>query len=171
MDRMSSIELALMNEKKEMEFYSAQAERSRNHVAKAMFRILARDEKEHMTRIKGLHEKLVADGSWPETASIEVAGTDIREVLDTQIAEAAAGSEHDGDDVEALKRGIEFETNGEKFYAELAETCENPMEKEFFSFLSGIEREHKLSMTDTLEYLENPESWNERHERSGLDGA
>ena len=171
MDRMSSIELALMNEKKEMEYYSAQAERSRNPVAKAMFRILARDEKEHMTRIKGLHEKLVADGSWPETARIEVAGTDIRDVLDAQIAEAEAGAEHDGDDVEALRRGIEFETSGEKFYADLAEACENPMEKEFFTFLSGIEREHKLSMTDTLEYLEDPESWNVRHERSGLDGA
>ena len=171
MDRMSSIELAMMNEQKEMEYYAKAAERSKNALAKAMFKTLARDEAEHMKRIKGLHGKLVDGGSWPEDVSIEVAGTNVKEVLDGIVGTDGSAEGQDQDDVAALKQGIEFETNGEKFYAELSEVCDNPMEKTFFKFLSGIEREHRLSLTDTLHYLEDPESWMETHERSGLDGA
>lgn len=171
MDRMSSIELAMMNEQKEMEYYGKHAERSKNPLAKAMFKTLARDEAEHMTRIRGLHGKLVDSGSWPEDVSIAVAGTNVRDVLEGIVGATGSAEGSDNDDVAAIKQGIEFETKGEKFYAELAAVCENPMEKTFFSFLSGIEREHRLSLTDTLHYLEDPESWLEKHERSGLDGA
>ncbi len=171
MDRMSSIELAMKNERMEMNYYLGEAARSKNPVAKAMFETLARDEREHMTRIQGLHEKLVGKGVWPETVKIEVAGTDIRETLEGLVGKDGSSKDHDDDDIKAIKRGIDFDTNGEKFYAELAEVCENAKEQEFFKFLSGIEREHRLSLTDTLGYLEDPESWLEQHERSGLDGA
>ena len=169
MERMSSIELALKNEKTEMEYYKAQAARSRNPLAKAMFDTLARDEAEHMARIKKLHGKLTSDGSWPEDVPIEVAGTNIKDVLEGLVGKETA--DHDDDDIEAIKKAIGFETNGEKFYRELAQVCENPKEKEFFEFLSGIEREHKLSLTETLAYLEDPEAWHAEHERAGLDGA
>ena len=35
----------------------------------------------------------------------------------------------------------------------------------------SLDEYYKLSLTDTLAYLENPESWLEEHERAGLDGA
>lgn len=171
MDRMASIELAMKNEKTEMEFYKREAARSRNPLAKAMFDTLARDEQEHMTRITALHEKLITQGSWPETVKIEVAGTNIATIIDSTLDHVGSASDHDDDDVTSIKRAIAFETNGERFYGDLAKTCENPKEKEFFSFLSGIEREHKLSLTDTLAYLVDPEAWLAQHERSGLDGA
>lgn len=171
MDRMASIELAMTNEKTEMEFYQHEAARSKNPLARAMFEILARDEQEHMTRITKLHAKLVSAGSWPETVQIEVAGTNIRDVLDGMVADTGSAEDHDDDDTRAIERAIAFETNGEKFYAELARSCANPMEQKLFAFLSGIEREHRLSLTDTLHYLQDPESWLEQHERSGLDGA
>ena len=171
MDRMSSIELALMNEQKEMEYYGRHAERSRNPLAKAMFETLARDEAEHMTRIRGLHGKLVEGGTWPEDVAIDVAGTNVRQVLGSMVGTDGAAEGTERDDVEAIRQGIEFETRGEKFYAELAQVCDNPMEKTFFEFLSGIEREHRLSLTDTLHYLEDPETWLEQHGRAGLDGA
>ena len=65
MNRMASIELAINNEKAEMAFYNNESERSRNPVAKQLFRTLAGEEEEHMTRIQKLHDRLVADGSWP----------------------------------------------------------------------------------------------------------
>ena len=171
MDRMSSIELALKNEKTEMEFYRGESARSKNPLAKAMFDTLARDEAEHMARIKKLHGKLVDSGSWPEEVTIEVAGTNIKDVLDGIVGKEGSAENHDDDDVKAIKRAIGFETNGEQFYAELSKACENKQEQEFFQFLSTIEREHKLSLTDTLAYLESPETWLEEHERAGLDGA
>jgi rubrerythrin len=171
MDRMASIELAMRNEKTEMEFYVRESARSRNPLAKAMFDTLARDEREHMTRVAALHEKLTKAGSWPETVAIEVAGTNITKVIASVLDEVGSAADHDDDDVASIKRAIVFETNGERFYGELAKACENPKEREFFDFLSGIEREHKLSLTDTLAYLVDPEAWLEQHERSGLDGA
>jgi len=171
MDRMASIELALKNEETEMKFYQGEAARSKNPLAKAMFDTLARDEREHMERIQGLHGKLTAEGSWPETVKIDVAGTNVKKVLDELVGNVGSAEDHDDDDTKAIKRAIAFETNGEKFYAELARVCENPKEREFFDFLSTIEREHKLSLTDTLAYLEDPSAWLEEHERAGLDGA
>jgi rubrerythrin len=168
---MASIELAMKNEKTEMEFYKGEAARSKNPLAKAMFDTLARDEAEHMARIKKLHAKLIADGSWPEEVAIAVAGTNIKDVLEGLVGQEGSAADHDDDDVAAIKRAIGFETGGEKFYEDLSKACENAMEKEFFEFLSSIEREHKLSLTATLAYLVDPQSWHEEHERSGLDGA
>jgi len=171
MERMSSIELAMKNENSEMEYYLAQANRSKNPVAKALFQTLADDEKEHKERLQGLHKKLIANGQWPEDVAITVAGTNIKTVLETVVTKAGSADNYDSTDLEALRKGIEFETKGHKFYAELAEVCDNPQEAKFFRFLAGIEREHMLSIQDSLFYLEDPEGWLESKSRSGLDGA
>lgn len=171
MDRMTSIELALRNEQTEMEWYQNEAQRSRNPLAKAMFTNLARDEQEHMTRIKGLHEKLIAKGAWPEDMPIEVAGTTITATLNGLVGKTGSARDHDHDDEEAVRRAIDFETKGELFYKDLAKACTNPRERTFFEFLSNIEREHRLSLIDTLAYYENPEAWLEEHEKINLDGA
>ena len=170
MDRMSSIELAIKNEKAEMEYYFGEAKRSKSPLAKSLFETLAADEKEHMTRLRDLHAKLTADGSWPVDLPIEVEGTNIGNVLKDVAKEQVSPTDHDLDDLGALKKGIEFEASGSKFYADLADACDNPQEKKFFSFLSQIEREHMLSMQDSLFYLEDPEGWFEKNERAGLDG-
>jgi rubrerythrin len=171
MDRMSSIDLAIKNEKTEMDWYLNEAKRSRNPLAKAMFENLATDEQEHLKRITGLKTKLLSDGGWPKEMPIEVAGTDIAKTLDSLVGNSGSAQDHDDDDVAAIKKAIEFEANGSRFYAELAETCENPAETKFFQFLSRIEREHHLSLTDSLAFLEDPEGWHTQQERSGLDGA
>ena len=78
---------------------------------------------------------------------------------------------HNDDDIAALRKGIEFESSGAKFYSELAEACNNPQERKFFGFLAQIEREHMLSIQDSLFYIEDPEGWFESKGRAGLDGA
>ncbi|MCP4679789.1 MAG: ferritin family protein [Deltaproteobacteria bacterium] len=171
MDRISSIELAIRNEKAEMEYYFKEARRSRNPMAKSLFETLAADEKDHMIRLRALHEKLTEDGSWPEQVPIEVEGTNIGAVLDTIVRGDVSSRDYVFDDIKALKKGIEFEAEGSRFYSELADACENPREKSFFRFLSQIEREHMLSMQDSLFYLEDPEGWFESKGRAGLDGV
>ncbi|HUT79080.1 MAG TPA: ferritin family protein [Polyangia bacterium] len=170
MDRMSSIELAIRNETAEMEYYLVEARRSGNPVAKRLFETLAGDEQEHMTRLRALHVRLIADGSWPEDVTIEVAGTNIKQVLEN-FGRNLETAVHDGDDIAALNKGIEFERNGSKLYNDLAAACRNLQEQRFFRFLAGIEREHMLSIQDSLFYLEDPQGWFEEQERAGLDGA
>jgi rubrerythrin len=171
MERMASIELALKNEKTEMEFYLNEAKRSRNELAKSMFAQLAKDEEEHMNRIRGLQQKLIGEGSWPADMPIEVKGTNINETLDSLVSKTGSHADHDDDDIAALRKAIDFEAKGVDLYNSLAKVCDNPMEKNFFTFLATIEREHHRSLTDALAYLEDPEDWMMRHERGGLDGA
>jgi len=171
MDYLASLELAMQNERTEMEFYNDQASRSRNPLARKMFATLAGEERQHLVRIRELHAGLVADGSWPEDVPLQVADTDVRRVLE-QVARAdGSAAEHDDDDLQALQRAKEFEARGSKFYAELAAACSNPREREFFQFLSRIEREHQLSIEDSLAYLQDPQGWMMQSEHSGLDGA
>lgn len=171
MDRMASIELAINNEKAEMAFYSNESERSKNPVAKQLFKTLAEEEEEHMTRIKSLHDKLVADGSWPQDVAIEVSGTNVKGVLADFRRDLTSTSAHDDDDIAALKKAIDSEEGAAKLYSELAKTTQNKQEANFFGFLADIEREHRISLQDSLTYLEDPESWLEASEHQGLDGA
>lgn len=154
-----------------MVYYQKQAARSQSAIAKALFETLAREEKEHMTRIRALHEKLLQDGSWPEEVPIEVAGTNVKAVLAEVRKKPASPGQHDSDDLAALNKSMKFEQTGARFYRELAEKCDNPQEARFFSFLSEIEREHMLSIKDSIYYLEDPEGWLQSKERGGLDGA
>ncbi len=171
MDRMASMDLAINNEREEMAFYNNESARSKNPVAKALFKTLAEEEKEHMTRITTLHAKLTADGSWPEAVSIEVSGTNVKNVLSDFRRELTSTQEHDNDDIAALKKSIDSEEGASKLYAELAAACTNKQEKAFFTFLSEIENEHRVSLQDSLAYLLDPESWLEAAEHQGLDGA
>jgi rubrerythrin len=171
MDRMSSIELAMKNEQAEKEFYLGHAKRTRNAVARILFEALAADEDEHKKRLATLYNKLKSDGAWPETVPIEVAGTDVRRRLAAAERGSEEASRHDGDDLDALRKAESFEAAGGALYGNLAAACANPQEKAFFHFLAGIEREHLLSVRDSIAYLEDPQGWLSARERSGLDGA
>ncbi len=155
MDRMASIELALKNERSEKSFYENEASRSRNVAAESLFELLASDEAYHMQRLRALHDKLVKEGAWPEDVEIEVKGTDIRLLLDNLFSGRRSKTDHDNDDIAALKRAIDLETEAAEFYGGLANLCSNPQEKRFFRFLSNIEHEHKVSIEQLLSYLED----------------
>jgi len=169
-ERIKALEIALNNESKEKGFYLEHAARTGNALGKLMFTSIASDEDEHYQRILGLHKKLISDGKWPETVPIEVKGTEVKAVLKKIVDTVATSSKSDMDDVEAVKVAIDFETKGEMFYDKLAKEVDNPMEKKFYEFLAGIEREHRLSLEDTYEYFRDPSSWFRVKEKLNVDG-
>ena len=158
------------NESKEKGFYLEHAARTCNALGKLMFTSIASDEDEHYQRILKLHKKLTSDGKWPETVPIEVKGTEVKAVLNKIVDTVATSSKSDMDDVEAVKVAIDFETKGEMFYDKLAKEVDNPMEKKFYEFLAGIEREHRLSLEDAYEYFRDPSSWFRVKEKLNVDG-
>ena len=136
-----------------------------------MFASIAGDEEEHYQRILGLHKKLKEEGKWPETVPIQVKGTEVKAVIQKVANAAAASSVADRDDLEAVKTAIDFETKGEEFYGKLAKEVENPMEKKFYELLASMEREHRISLQDTLDYFKDPAGWYRIKERHHIDGA
>jgi rubrerythrin len=170
-ERIKALEIALNNEARERDFYLEHSKRTTHNLGKMMFATIASDEDEHYQRILGLHKRLIQEGKWPETVPIEVKGTEVKKVIQKVVDAVDATAQADRDDREAVKIAIDFETQGEKFYGDLAKSVENPMEKKFYDFLASIEREHRLSLQDTLEYFQDPAGWFRIKERLHVDGV
>ncbi len=170
-ERLNALEVALNNEMNERQFYLNNAARTRNPVGKAMFERIAEDELEHYEMIKKLHAQWKEGGKWPETVPLTVKETNVKALLQRMVKESKESPASDGDDLAAIETAAAFESKGVDLYRELADASEDPKEKQFFSLLSGIEREHFLSLKDMEEYLKNPASWHTAKERHGLDGA
>jgi rubrerythrin len=169
-DKIEALKLALTNEEKERDFYLGHARRTRDKLGKQMFESIAADEDMHYRRLLDLHKRLEERSKWPEGFSIDIS-TRVIEALGRLSKEATTSPESDDDDVNAVKIAIEFEQKGEEFYTKLAEQAKDKAEKRFFSLLSSMEREHRLSLEDTLEYFTDPQGWLERKGGRHLDGA
>jgi len=85
-----------------------------------------------------------------------------------KVDEMPSGSD---DDLEAIRKAIDFEAKGTAFYAELRDSVSDPKEKQLFDLLSKIEHEHYLSLKDTETYLADPAAWYQEQEHQTLDGA
>jgi len=170
-ERIKALEIALNNEARERDFYLKHSQRTTNSMGKTMFATIASDEDEHYNRILNLHKRLIQEGKWPETVPIQVKGTEVKKVIQKVVDSVDTSSKANTDDMDAVKVAIDFETKGEKFYSDLAKNVDNPMEKKFYQFLASIEREHRLSLQDTLEYFQDPAGWFRVKEHHTIDGA
>ena len=170
-ERIDALQVALNNEAREKEFYEKNAERTKNPLGKMMFAQIASEEDEHFKRILTLHKRLKNEGKWPETIPIEVNGTEVKDVLKKFVESVDTSAKADENDLQAVKTALDFETKGELFYGDLAKKVDNPREKKFYEFLSSIEREHRLSLEDTLEFFQDPSGWYRIKEKHTLDGG
>jgi len=169
-DRLNALEVALNNEMREREFYLKNAKRTKNALGKAMFQQIADDELEHYERLNQLHVNWKKKEKWPETISLKVKDTVVKDILTGLVKKVDKTSQGDADDLEAVRTAIDFEAKGAKSYAALRDSVSDPKEKQFFDLLSRIENEHYLSLKDTEEYLTDPASWYQKVERHTMDG-
>ncbi len=168
--KLEALKLALTNEEKERDYYLAHAKRTKDALGRQMFESIAADENEHYKRLVDLHRKLEERNKWPDGFSIDIP-TKVTEALDRLVKEATDSPESDDDDLAAVKTAIAFEHKGEEFYEKLAAQAKEKAEKRFFTLLASMEREHRLSLEDTLEYFTDPQEWMERKGGRHLDGA
>ncbi|HOS39762.1 MAG TPA: ferritin family protein [Spirochaetota bacterium] len=152
-ERLNALEVALNNEMNERQFYLNNAERTRNPVGKAMFARIADDELEHYEMLKKLHAEWTANGKWPDTVPLTVNKTSVKTILQRMVDESKDAPASDSDDLAAVQAAAQFESKGVDLYRELAEASTDKKEKEFFMLLSGIEREHFLSLKDMEEFI------------------
>ena len=169
-EKLEALKLALTNEEKERDFYLAHARRTKDALGKQMFESIAADENEHYKRLVDLHAKIEERNKWPDGFSIDIP-TRVVDALGRLVKEATDSPGGDEDDVKAVRTAIEFELKGEEFYGRLADGARDKAEKRFFTLLSSMEREHRMSLEDTLEYFTDPEGWLERTGGRHLAGA
>lgn len=167
--KVSALETALNNELRERQFYLNQAEKTDNSLAKKMFLELAREEEQHYNSLKLIFEKREERGLPKE---IDLYGKSaVRNVLLDFLRKKSSQTDAAKDDLDAIKTAIGFEEKGVLFYQELAKEATEEREKAFFELLASMEREHLLSLKDSLEYLQDPEGYFRRYEKTTLDGA
>lgn len=170
-ERIKALEVALNNESRERDFYLKHSARTTNPLGRLMFGTLASDEMEHYRRIQELHVRLEQEGKWPDTIPLTVKGTEIQSILRNELAAVDSMAAADRDDVEAIKIAVDFEAKGVSFYEKLKENAGEPLEKEFYSMLAAIEREHFLSLQEALEYFQDPGGWYRIKEKPHADGG
>ncbi|OQX84364.1 MAG: hypothetical protein B6D63_04870 [Candidatus Latescibacteria bacterium 4484_7] len=170
-EKLEALNLALTNEKKEKEFYLMHAGRTKNKIGKDMFLSIAADEDVHYNKLLELYGKLEERGKWPEDFEATMSSSKLGVIIDRVINEAANSGEVDAEDERAVEIAIDFEREAEDFYKKLAGKAENDSERDFFDMLASFEREHRLSLEDTLDYFRDPQEWLERKGGRHLDGA
>jgi len=170
-EKLEALKIALANEQKEKEFYLEHAGKTKNQLGREMFLSIAKDEDEHYSRLLELYNKLEERESWPEDFSVDISGSKGSEIISRVIEGVSSAGESDAEDEKAVETAIEFESKAESFYSSLAEKAENEKEKKFFELLSSMEREHRMSLQDTLDYFKDPQGWLERKGGRHLDGA
>lgn len=164
MKRISSLELAIENERREMEFYLNEANRSLNPMAKYLFETLASDEQDHIDLLRKLYNGLVEENTWPEEVSAQVADNNVLAALKNNVNRQSSIHDHVDSDVDALRKSVDFEQSAVEFYANIADECEDEMEEKFFRYLAKIEEKHMLAVKDTLLFLEDPDAWHAAHD-------
>lgn len=169
--KVSALDTALNNELREREFYIKCAERTKNELGQKMFKELAKEEEQHYNALKIIYEQGPEKRGLPKEINLVVGKTNVRNVLLEFLRKMDTTQRSEEDDKEAIKKAIEFEERGALFYGQLAKEAETPEEKAFFELLESMEREHLLSLKESLEYFEDPVSYFRKTERTGLDGA
>jgi len=161
-ERLNALDVAITNEVREREFYLKCAERTRNPLGKLMFEEIADDELEHYRRLKELREKQRVDEGLPDTVPLKVRDTDLKSILRDVIDSIDKVPQLDDDELQAIRRAMDFEAQGAAFYAKLRDEVADPKEKAFFDLLANMEHEHYLVLKETEAYLSNPDAWFQR---------
>lgn len=169
-NKIKAISVALENELNERDFYLAQSEKTDNPVGKKMFLQIAAEEDEHYRRLQSIYQELSVQGKWPESVANIIGGSDIRKTFRRLAEQAKHIPAANRDDIEALKIAVAFETKGQSFYTRLSSEAGTGLEKIFFELLASMEREHMLTLQDSLLFFENPGDWFAEHEKSQLEG-
>ena len=165
-----AISLALQNEASEREFYLENSRRTRNAVGREMFARIAADEEEHYRLLQQLHERIIEAGDQPVMVPAVVADTDIRQLIAQLPSLAARTADPDADDIAAIRTAIDFEKKGIQIYTELRDSCTVADARDFFDRLASMERDHCLSLQDSLLFFEDPEHWHTQHEKPHFEG-
>lgn len=166
--RIESLKEALKMEEDGSLYYKEAMSRVESKLAKDVFEFLMKAELEHIKKINHLYKSLSETGKWPDLVltreSLERPDNIFGKAM-SDIDEKIKGSTTD---IEALRTSAKLEDDGIKYYQSRADTTEEPFEKKFYLLMAQEEREHFLSILDTIEYLEDPQGYFSQRERGTM---
>jgi rubrerythrin len=155
---LGALKKSLSMEEDGYKLYSEGAKKIKNSLGKRMMERLARDELNHIKRIKDIWEYVT--GKTKEINIGEAEITDFDEIFDRmkgQFKDAIEDLQEVGvDDQEIIDMALQLETHGHFFYEESAKMAKDEKVKKFYEMLAVEEKSHYDALQSVNKYLENP---------------
>ncbi|MDF1555368.1 MAG: ferritin family protein [Deferrisomatales bacterium] len=135
------------------EFYLRAAQRAENPVAKSVFLGLADDEKDHLRRVREIHEQLKDKPGGPEVGTVEVRQSGVGDAFETAAANLGGSVAADADAEAALHTAVGMEQKGLAFYRERLGNASWGNEAPFYRTLVAEEALHCKTLRSVLAEL------------------
>jgi rubrerythrin len=149
-------------------YYIDSMEKTNNRFAKELFKNLAGEEMVHFNRIRQIAEMLTA-GKKVSEDDIRLSGKSGR-VFDSLISDFKS-DQPAGSEIEALTFAKKLEQKSIDHYKKAMKSTTDATVTKFLSQLVIEEEGHFRSISESIEYIEDPQAWFSRQERSHYDGA
>jgi rubrerythrin len=166
----TALKKAIEMEREGKQFYLESASSVNSLLARRVFEELAREEDCHIAMIEKIY-KQITENNKPLSEWITSTGSlagDLEKVFRGSLKKEAKTS---GDDLSALRFGLEREEKSILYYEALALKTKSKFEKRFFLTLSYEERGHYLKIMDAIEFITDPAGWYYVKERDMVDGG
>ncbi len=164
-----ALEQAIRIEIEGRRFYLDAAQKGTHPLVQKLFRTLAKEEDVHRKTAEEIFMALKAEAKWPETAVHISTGTDLKAIFSESADRKSAKASPS--ETDAFKFALKMEQKSYDFYNECKGKATFPKEEEFYAALMREERGHFFLLSDSLEYLEDPQGWFVKKEHHGLDGG
>ncbi|MEA1965020.1 MAG: ferritin family protein [Candidatus Aerophobetes bacterium] len=164
------IRTAIKMEEDGIDFYHKAAKKTSHPFGKRMFLSFAEDEKKHLTVLRNILADLKFsdfDRFFGEKKPREKIKTVFREVK-SELKERIAANP---DELEALKIGMNMESESVEFYKNALKKSWGSQLRAFFKRLIEEEKEHYQLLETTRSYLKDSGDWFLWEERGLLDGG
>jgi rubrerythrin len=166
-----ALKKALQMEIEGQEFYQKSGQRSTNTLAKKLFLNLVEQENMHIKKINEIYQGIENRAGWPENETIFKHEKSLKSVFKEAIESMDRETEVSSSEIEAIQTAMNMEDSSYSFYNSRAEEATSSAEKSFYQALAAEERGHYLTLSDSYEYLTDPQGWLIKNEHWGLDGA
>ncbi len=158
-----AVERAMKMETDAMKFYKEAAQKTSHPFGRKMFESLVRDEARHLRLLQEILKGLDID---PHVQCIGDVRTVFSDLKDQMMQRISAST----DEKEAIRIALEMETEGFKYYKEVAEKADDPKEKKLFEILTKEEERHYQILNNTYSFLEDTGNWFMWEELSIVEG-
>lgn len=158
------LKMALDMEEEGYQTYIEGAKTIKNSLGKRMLERLARDEQDHMKRIKEVYEAIEGKRDWDSIkVNSDEESVTFQTIFDRLKSELHQSTEelgsHGVDDEEVIETAINLENHAKFFYAESAKKAKDTKVKEFLEILAQEEEGHYKALRNINNFMSDPANW------------
>jgi rubrerythrin len=161
-ESIEAVKTAMQTELNGINFYNMAAEKTADEKGKAVFRLLADDEKKHFNELLKHYQSLTTTNKWAPDISLNETATIFKgesPIFNADFKERIEGKHFE---MSALSIGALLESNSIDFYRNMADQADDPGVKDLFTKLWKWEQTHLEAITRQLDLLKE-DYWAEQH--------